>query len=601
MSTPSSLQLIGIEGSTRKFWAYERVEDRVTIRQGAQGAEGKLTTKAFASEDAAAAFVAKQVAAQVNQGYHVDLPFEIRTWADVRAEVSAVLAGNSEANDDRVLVLTGDVVIPHNLWLDYRCGILALTDDHDSPFSGLIVRGSLTVEGCLHNNEDDYGPFLLVEGNLTARSVATGGARVYVRGDAAADVVVGVYNHGCVEIGGALTTPVIGSEHTVTAGRLDAIFFHGWGQNAFPSRAGVVDATDPYEPRGLFVSALVSGEQVDLKKARKLAIAGKPVLRAELTSVRAAFRKLVAKKLAEPDKVKSLALRSKDLSTLPEELFVFRKLEKLELTHNNLRLLPEQLGHLTELRELHLRGNGLQTLPESVGALTKLRVLNLEANCIWRLPDSLAQCTELRVVNLTNNPYSYVRSSFGGWDKVQLMWDFPEVLTRLPKLEQVTFSGTFLSTLPSRRFDSPRARVTIENSLVTEVPPELADQVSVDLKSTRERPVNYIRYWFDSDDIHLDDFYSAATDRYDFTQVCALLALVLKFNLIVGPPYDAAIATFEKQAELLARHLNWDGEDTRHVQALFRALLASIDRLGPSDRDAPLLEGVRRIFATHAA
>ena len=75
---------------------------------------------------------------------------------------------------------------------------------------------------------------------------------------------------------------------------------------------------------------------------------------------------------------------------------------------------------LTELRELQLRGNGLRELPESIGKLTKLRVLDLEANCLWRLPESLANCTELRVVNLTNNPYSYLRSSFGGWNKVRI-------------------------------------------------------------------------------------------------------------------------------------------------------------------------------------
>ncbi|WP_224365048.1 leucine-rich repeat domain-containing protein [Hyalangium versicolor] len=596
------LRLLGLEGAIRKFWSYEQRGASLDLHHGVVGTAGKRESKAFPSEEAAAAFARKTVAAKVAKGYYSsELAFETVTWSQVKDEVKA--AGNSEAESDRVLVLTGDIVVPHNLWLDYRCGILALADEDDPPFIGLIVRGNLTIEGCLLNHENDYGPFLQVHGNLIAQAIATGGSQIRVKGNVTARDMVGVYNHGCFAAGGELVARTIATEHTITAeGPLDTHQYLGWGAKVFAVSGGVEDRQEPYEAKGVFVPAVVDGDRVDLRKARELLAAGKPISRTEFTSVRGAFRKLVAKKLEEPDKVKSLSLAGKDLTSLPEELFLFRRLEKLDLTHNRLRTLPEELGLLTELRELHLRGNGLQTLPESIGALTKLRFLNLEANCIWRLPESLARCVELRMVNLTNNPYSPVRNSFGGWQKVELMWDFPEVLTRLPKLETLTFDGTFLRTLPARRFDSTTLqKVTVRNSLVMQVDPELHAQLNVAVEDSAQRAVNYIRYWFATDVIHLEDFYDFKARRYDFAEVITLLGLLLRINIPTAAPYDASVAEFKKQSEYLAKHLNWDGKGGHHVRALFGALRDALDTLGEPYPDNALIAGLRTVFAAHAA
>ncbi len=606
-SEAAEFRLVGFEGGGRHFWHCTRRGAALELRHGpgdgraSEGAKLKEESKSFPSEAAAVAFVAKQVKKRVDRGYHADLPFELARWGDVKGEVLPHLAGNSERDDDRVLVCNGDTVFPHDLWLDYRQGLLTLASEAEAPFVGLLVRGDLTIEGCLHNFEDDHGPLLLVTGDLRAHSVATGGSQMCVLGELSADVVIGVYNHGSLEAKGALRARVIASEHRVAGAPMSGIHYRGWGRNALPLREGVVDDREPYEPRGLFVAAVMKGEQVELRKARELAVAGKQVLKDELVTVREAFRKLVGKKLADPDKVKSLSLPGKDLTFLPEELFAFRKLEKLTLTHNKLRHLPEELGQLTELRELHLRGNGLQELPESIGQLTQLRVLDLEANCIWRLPDSLARCTELRTVNLTNNPYSYVRASFGGWAKVKLMWELPEVLTRLPRLEQLTFDGTFLRQLPRRHFDSPHLRrATIHNSLVTELDPALHGQLAVSVGESRERAVNYIRYWFDDDELHLSDFYDVKRDHYDFTEVRALLALLLEISIPTAAPYDVSLAQFDKQCRDVIRGMSWGGKNSRQIQALFRALGEALDEAEVRYPDNALVTGLRPIFAQHA-
>jgi predicted DNA-binding WGR domain protein len=185
-------RLVGYVGEARKFWQAEHKGTTVELRHGEVNAEGKRESKKFSSEVAAGAFLAKQISAYIDRGYHAELPLQILRWAEVRDEVSASLAGNSEDDNDRVFVHEGDLVVPHALWLDYRRGLLSLADQSEDPFTGLIVRGNLTIEGCLFNIEDDYGPFLLVTGNLTAVSVATGGARICICGSLTAETVVTV-------------------------------------------------------------------------------------------------------------------------------------------------------------------------------------------------------------------------------------------------------------------------------------------------------------------------------------------------------------------------------------------------------------------------
>ncbi len=600
-SQAADIRLVGFDRGGPRFWHCERRGAAVDVWHGPLGGDGKHERRAFDDEDSLQRFLSRQVTSRVERGYHVELPFELRRWQDVRADVEKWLPCGSENDDDRVLVLRGDATIPHGLWLDYRRGMLGLEDEADPPIVGMIIHGSLTIEGCLYNYDDDYGPFLLVTGDLKARSIATGGARLCALGAIDAEVVIGVYNQGNVEAKGPVKAKVIASEHPVVGKSVDALCYGSWGRHVVPVRANVADESEPYEPRGVFIPALMRGREVDLCKARDLAIAGKVLVREPAVSLRASFRRMLGRKLADPDKVRHLTLTGKDLTFLPEEIFAFRKLEKLTLTHNKLRRLPEELGQLTELRELHLRGNGLQELPESIGELKHLRVLDLESNCIWRLPDSLARCTELRTIRLTNNPYSYVRASFGGWSKVKLMWELPEVLTRLPNLEELVFSGTFLRKLPSRRFDSRVLRkVIIESSLVTARDPAIHDQIAVKLEDSARRAVSYIRYWFDSEELHLEDFYSARRDTYDFTEIRALLLLLLQINIPTAAPYTEALTEFARQIPDVIRGLAWGGQNTRHIRALFRALGETVDdaeRLYPGNA---LLAGLRPLFSRHA-
>ena len=104
-------------------------------------------------------------------------------------------------------------------------------------FAGIVVDGNLTLDANLE--DDSFGKasaFLLVRGDLRAKTITLAGADVVVLGDVVADgPVFNTYKHGCFEVAGSLR-----ASHLVTDEHMTLV--HG----EVPSRAwalGYVDAS----------------------------------------------------------------------------------------------------------------------------------------------------------------------------------------------------------------------------------------------------------------------------------------------------------------------------------------------------------------------
>lgn len=599
---PAETRLVCTEGGSQKFWSCCTQGTQVTIRHGRLGTEGKEQRKVLASPELALAFARKSINAKVAKGYQAEgLQFARVPWSKMKSRVQ--VAGNSEEDHNIVLLYEGDLHVPHNLEMDYRRGLLRdLDDSPDQVVVGLLIEGNLSIDGCLVNYEDDFGPFLQVNGSLTATSVATGGSQIHITGDLLAEELVGVYNHGCVRIQGQLNSRVVATEHMIEADDgITALEYLGWHAHTFEVQHGEVLHDEPYDVRSVFLKSLIESESVNLGKARRALASGRTILQEHPTNVRDDFRKLVAKKLDEPEKVKRLSLSMKELRSLPEELFLFKNLEVLDLTHNQLRVLPDSIAQLTQLRELRVGGNGLQCLPKSIGALTQLRLLDLEANCITDLPDSLAQCSELREVCLTNNPYAYLSSSFGGWHNVRVMRELPEVLTRLPKLKRLEIDSTLIRRLPSRAFDSEVLEpVDCEDTLLLAVNRKMHPQFKPVAKQARSWAVGHIGFWFDDETIGLDLFYDSNRDSYDYTNVKAVLRLVLDALVPAAAPYKDALQTFQKECKSIVHSMKWCDEPRRHVQALFSALHDELSNIAKAKTaPAELVGGLQLLFTDY--
>lgn len=557
------------------------------------GKKSRVKSKIYPSEEKALTAYQKALAKLVVDDF-VATSLEGR-W-DSLAETQIEELPTRDA-DQFVLVFDGDCSAPHDLLLDYRRGLCL--PDGERILAGIYVKGDLRVEGCLINWEDDYGPFLVVEGNLRARSMATGGAELIIKGDLLVEgELLGVYNHGYIRVAGDLRARAIATEHTIdVAGETHAMRYDGWHEKVYRYAGEQADKDDPYDLSGVFQKSLIRDQALDMQKARQALAKGKPITQESFISIAEHFRKLLGKKLEVPEKVKSLSLKGKDLTLLPDLLFEFPNLEKLNLEHNELRTLPPEIGRLKKLKELYLHGNGLTHLPEEIGELSELRILDLQANCVVELPGSLARCQKLESISLVNNPYSYVLKVFGSWSKVELMREFPEVLTKLPNLKQLKIEQIHLSSLPREPFASELLEpFTIKNALIAEEPnPELYPQMIVDIESNQKRAVNYIRYWFSREDIVREAYYNKVNARYDWSDIPPLLDLLIDFNTPLTEPYDEALAQFEKCCEGIVKWFSLGDAPDRlePARSLFSTLL---EHLAKNHDATPLTSGLKELF-----
>lgn len=103
---------------------------------------------------------------------------------------------------DRALLYRGATTMS-SLRLDHG----EYVDGPRSPIitAALIIDGDLRVTGLINNGEQDFGPLLVVLGNLDVENVAIGGAQVIVTGNMTVrGVFHGYYNHGLTTIRGNL-------------------------------------------------------------------------------------------------------------------------------------------------------------------------------------------------------------------------------------------------------------------------------------------------------------------------------------------------------------------------------------------------------------
>lgn len=220
-----------VEGSSAKFWEVEVDGDEMTVRYGRIGTDGQQKHKSLASPAAAEKEADKLIAQKTRKGYE-EVSGGKKSAAKRAAPKKAakkgkgkpltlqdaVLLSEKEALEqlplkshlnswgDEIRLLDGDVVVDGDLELD--------------EVPDIWVRGDLKVKGSVCNIEGDYGPFLVVEGDLQAKNLIGGGSEIQILGNARiTNTIYGHYNHGILEIGGDVTAKaVICDDHHLDIG-----------------------------------------------------------------------------------------------------------------------------------------------------------------------------------------------------------------------------------------------------------------------------------------------------------------------------------------------------------------------------------------------
>ncbi|WP_264553160.1 polymer-forming cytoskeletal protein [Flavobacterium sp. N2038] len=140
---------------------------------------------------------------------------------------------------DFFLAADGDVNFEGNFYLDlyedkekkWLANLLNLPIKkiEEIRIEGIFINGDFSASGSIINAEGDYGPYVLVNGNISCQSLLLGGANVEIKGNIEVkEVVMTYYNHGNFNCSGSINSPVfiVNDHNTTFAERKNNLFYY---------------------------------------------------------------------------------------------------------------------------------------------------------------------------------------------------------------------------------------------------------------------------------------------------------------------------------------------------------------------------------------
>lgn len=143
--------------------------------------------------------------------------------------------------------------------------------EKDISLEGIYFKGNLTLTGSLANLNSDAGVDCVINGNLKAKNLISGGSFVYVKGDVSVeDAVVGHYNDGILAIDGKIKARcVVNSDHCmdIDTKNIEGDFISDMKETKYS--AGEYFSPAFYDKEG---------EYFEIDKLNEALVAGKPYL-----------------------------------------------------------------------------------------------------------------------------------------------------------------------------------------------------------------------------------------------------------------------------------------------------------------------------------
>ncbi|MCP4131884.1 MAG: WGR domain-containing protein [bacterium] len=443
-----------------KFWSIEVSGNSNTVTYGKIGAEGTIKTKEFQSSEEALKDAEKLVSQKIKKGYYkIDKNYQTIKESDYRviseeeAKKEFDIGKYINGYDTNIKVYDGNVLIPGNLNLDYEGGdeVFGIRGEE----TGIIVKGDLAVEGIISNYEWDFGPFLLVLGNLKAENILTGGSEIWITGNAdIKNAVFTYYNHGLLTVEGNIKAKVIVcSDHfTSLNGKINAITI-SYGCN------GKLEADFGRNDAGMvFINEVLDSEgYLDYGELSDYISSNKNFIRKGAKSSRLAAHELLDEIINSGQEVEEFDFTAKKLTAFPGPLSQLSSLKKLTLNDNNIEKIPAEIKNLANLEELYLHGCKLKTLPPEIGELKKLTVLDISGNELESIPDEIGNLENLRVLHIKRNkaPLPATISKLKNLEELSIRGssnarfsEFPEQITDLKSLRILDISFNPFKSIP---------------------------------------------------------------------------------------------------------------------------------------------------------
>lgn len=297
-------------------------------------------------------------------------------------------------------------------------------------FSAILFKKDLHIpNACYLDYHMDYSPSLIVEGNLTAKTLNLAGGQTLIKGDCTvSDVLYGHYNHGSLTVDGTTTAPlIIASDYSMTFnGKVHAEHVIGdgsaftMGEPSFTINAlgfklnvklpkpkhKILDADADHahiekilDPLFLMHRGL-DDENINtaLNKGESLYLGTNTVRKRETYLSDFAIAKINGYEAAHQ---KGEAILSVDftgcyLKEIPEELRAYTTIETFILWNNSIETLPHWLQDLSHLQHLNVSCNsGLTGLNLSAQQMAQLKTLNIADTLITQLDSNNAPLPNL--------------------------------------------------------------------------------------------------------------------------------------------------------------------------------------------------------------
>lgn len=289
------------------------------------------------------------------------------------------------------------------------------------PYYGAIFLKNLHAEGYIIQEETDYGPLIIVQGDIEAKNLFVSGGDCYFRGNVkiAQTLVAGVYNHGELTINGQIEADLILS------------FDHSFTYTPAHIKRGIVVGLQPsfehpefqaYHFRDVLEKKyyLPGEEMLATDRALKAMRNGQTLLK-NTTLLTPLERQILKARQSNTAKANLCGMGLKDI---PKALFELAELKALDLSCNYLDSLPAEFLGFKHLTKINLFDCEFEAFPEILLQMPSLQEINLGKNALTHLPDGLANLPGLKKIELHKCHLSA----------------FPEQFYQMSKLEEIDIS-----------------------------------------------------------------------------------------------------------------------------------------------------------------
>ncbi len=144
----------------------------------------------------------------------------------------------------------------------------------------------------------------------------------------------------------------------------------------------------------------------------------------------------------QPEKVKSINLARKQISSLPDSFSRFVNLEQLVISDNNFTTFPAVVLQCKKLKKIDAAANKFAEIPATLSALENLEELSFAYNDLKSFPKEICLFKNLINFNASNNSIAALPECFSSLAKLSILdlsynnlTALPEAIIKLPALQ----------------------------------------------------------------------------------------------------------------------------------------------------------------------